>query len=87
MVEALESLGLCSAYHAHFGVAQGEEQHATYWRYHHEDKPFHIDHVFTSPDLTVMGVEVGTWDRWHKLSDHAPMIVDLKTGRAVSPQR
>lgn len=78
MLEALESLRLRSAYHAHLGVAQGQEQHATYWQYRHEDKPFHIDYVFTSPDLTVTGLEVGSWARWHQLSDHAPMIIDLR---------
>jgi hypothetical protein len=30
----------------------------------------------------VVDVEVRTWDRWHKLSDHAPMIVDLMTDAA-----
>jgi len=77
VLEALESLGLRSAYHAHFGVAQGKEQHATYWQFGHEDKPFHIDYVFTSPDLTVTDVEVGTWKDFHTRSDHAPMLVQL----------
>ena len=74
---ALESLGLCSAYHAHFDVAQGEEQHATYWHLHREDRPFHIDHIFTSPDLTVTNLEVGTGEDFHERSDHAPMFAEL----------
>jgi len=86
VLEALESLALRSAYHAHFGLAQGEEQDATYWQFRHEDKPFHIDYVFTSPDLTVTGLEVGSWARWHQLSDHAPMIVDLRQTRRDPPQ-
>jgi hypothetical protein len=49
--EALESLGLRSAYHSHVGVAQGLEPDATYWHNSSQDKPFHIDHIFTSPDL------------------------------------
>lgn len=72
---ALESLGLCSAYHAHFDVAQGEEQHATYWNLYREDRPFHIDHIFTSPHLAVTDLQVGRWREFR--SDHAPMFVEL----------
>lgn len=82
VLEALASLDLRSAYHAHFGVAQGEEPHATYWQNHREDKPFHIDHVFTSPDLTVEDLDVGAWEDFHTRSDHAPMFVDLMRGSA-----
>jgi exodeoxyribonuclease III len=72
---ALESLGLSSAYHAHFNVAQGEEQHTTYWHLYREDRPFHIDHIFTSPDLAVTDLQVGKWREYR--SDHAPMFAQL----------
>ena len=77
VLEAMDAIGLGSAYHSCSGLAQGDEQHATYWYQHREDRPFHIDHIFTSASITPTSLAVGTWTEFHARSDHAPVLVTL----------
>jgi exodeoxyribonuclease III len=80
VVEFLEKRGISSTYHAHFKLAQGKEQHPTYYLYKHIDKPYHLDYCFVSSYFAkrVMSVEVGDHSVWSKHSDHVPVIITLK---------
>jgi exodeoxyribonuclease-3 len=78
-----ESFGLVSAYHALRGEAHGQESEPTlYWRDRTKDGPtYHIDYVFLpSPWIArVSHLSIGTFEAWcgSRLSDHAPVIVDI----------
>lgn len=87
MVEELKKKGIISAYHHHHEQNQGEETHPTLNMFRHKDKPYHIDYCFVSGDIleNLSSVKVGTYDDWHVLSDHMPLIlIYLKTIRSTS---
>ena len=79
---------LVSAYHAkHSSVLPGNEgvEHATFFMYGHQDKPYHIDYCYVPKDWTIDCARIGSYDDWcnkekinkTKKSDHCPLIVDL----------
>jgi endonuclease/exonuclease/phosphatase family metal-dependent hydrolase len=82
-VAGFARIGMVSAYHAFFGLAQGAELHPTlYWRDRMEAGPtYHIDYAFLTESAlgAVRSVEVGTHADWVAagLSDHVPLILDL----------
>jgi exonuclease III len=80
VVRLFESHGLISAYHTHHGEKQGAETRPTYYFYRHQDKPFHIDHVFVPKRWRLRSVEVGSFREWGHLSDHVPVVVDVSIG-------
>ena len=88
-VAAGAALGLISAYHEFFGLAQGAERHPTlYWRDRARGGPkFHIDYVFVPRRAAglLQRVAVGSYAKWigTGLSDHAPVIVDFLPGFGV----
>jgi endonuclease/exonuclease/phosphatase family metal-dependent hydrolase len=80
LVELLDGLALVNAYHSQFeGKPFGREGHPTHFHRGKESAPFHLDYCFVPkawvPHIT--RVKVGTYAEWHKISDHAPVIVDL----------
>ena len=83
-VAAFERLGFVSAYHVFHGLAQGAEEHPTfYWRTRSADGPtYHIDYAFVPRTCVgaLRSVEVGTREEWiaSGLSDHAPLTVDIE---------
>jgi exodeoxyribonuclease III len=81
VVRLFEGYGLISAYHAHHREKQGAETRPTYYFYRHQDKPFHIDHVFVPKAWRVRSVTVGSYCEWGHLSDHVPLVVDVTMGR------
>lgn len=48
IVQQLDKIGLCSAYHHQTNEAQGNETTPTFYLYRHPDKGYHIDHCFIS---------------------------------------
>ncbi|HCG00871.1 MAG TPA: hypothetical protein DEV93_10060 [Chloroflexi bacterium] len=82
-VDLLESIGLASAYHHHYGVTHGAERHSThYWRNQAETEPgFHIDFCFIPKGWLrrINALEVGSYAQWiaSGLSDHVPLVVDV----------
>jgi exodeoxyribonuclease III len=80
VVQGLEDKGVFSTYHSYHNQIQGKEQHATFYRYRHENKPYHIDYCFASLDLInkLEKVEIGTHEEWTKYSDHNPLIVTFR---------
>jgi len=74
--------GLISAYHEYFHTALGKEAHATFYRYRRRASRYryHYDYCFIPGTwkMELKRVRVGSYDKWASLSDHMPVIVDLK---------
>ena len=79
VVKKLTSLNIFSTYHKHQNLAQGVEEHPTYYMYRHQHRPHHIDYCFASKELIekLENVEVGTHEKWSPYSDHNPLIVSF----------
>ena len=79
-LEELSANGYTSLYHARTGERHGAETGATiYWR-RKPEAPYLIDHAFL-PEAWLGAVErfdIGTADGWLDVSDHMPLIVDLR---------
>ena len=77
----ISPLPLVSAYHvSYFNEQPGKETRPTY--FHKRQKTsafFHVDYCFIPAEWVscIQKVEVGSYDDWHTLSDHVPLIVDL----------
>lgn len=78
-VALLGQHGLHSLYHHQRECEHGKESDKTFYLYHHADKGYHIDYVFSSDKLHPHGfdVSIGSHDDWSKKSDHAPLICDF----------
>ena len=88
VVKKLEQHGIYSTYHTHFNQVQGKEQHPTLYMYRHKNKPYHIDYCFASKMFidNLESVEVGSFQRWKKYSDHVPLIVTFKSDQSAPVQ-
>lgn len=77
IVEKLRSLDIHSTYHQYQNEEQGKETQPTFFMYHHENKPYHIDYCFASATFInkLKSVEVGPYEEWKKRSDHKPLYV------------
>ena len=79
LAELLGELGFVSAYHKYFSQTFGEETRKTHFHQGKEAAAFHLDYCFLPGSWAqhIRRVEVGTYNHWHNLSDHAPLNVDL----------
>jgi len=79
LVAELEDLGLVSAYHHVRGEAHGRERRPTFYFYRKRESTYHLDYCFLPRTWAdqITRLEVGTWRRWHPLSDHVPVACDL----------
>lgn len=79
IVEKLADLKIFSTYHNHLNLAQGQEEHPTYFMYRHQNRPYHIDYCFASEDFIsrLEYVEIGTHGEWRGVSDHTPLMVSF----------
>ncbi|MEQ1936285.1 MAG: endonuclease/exonuclease/phosphatase family protein, partial [Fimbriimonadaceae bacterium] len=84
LVQNLDVLGLCSAYHAHRDELHGEEKEPTFYLYRHENRPYHLDYCFLPNTWTVKSLSVGSLSEWKHLSDHVPLIVETEPGNPPS---
>ena len=80
LIELVEALGLKSAYHGFFAEEFGAETRPTHFHKGKEGAPFHLDYCFLPSTWVerIIRVEVGTHTHWHRVSDHAPLVVDLE---------
>ena len=76
VIEKLSECGLVDIYHHLTGEKEGEETKPTFYMYRHLDKPYHLDHIFSSSDK-VKDLEIGDADKWLQLSDHVPLIFKI----------
>ncbi len=79
VLDQLDDKNIHSSYHQFFNEEQGKENIPTYYHYHHQDKPFHIDFCFLSHKLIkkLKKVHIGKFEDWMHLSDHVPMTIEL----------
>ena len=83
-VDVLNEYGMASVYHHITGESFGEESTPTiYWRNRTKDGPtYHLDYIFVPHAWLekVRDMQVGTFEDWcgAKLSDHVPVVVDLR---------
>lgn len=77
-VAELETMGLHSGYHHYTGENPGRESMPTLFLHRKQEKPYHIDYAFLSPDLLgSASIKVGKYEDWVGLSDHVPLVVSL----------
>ncbi|WP_162914773.1 endonuclease/exonuclease/phosphatase family protein [Desertibaculum subflavum] len=89
IVNRLSQAGLQSAYHISEAVEHGEEEEPTlYWRRRGSPTDrFHIDFVFAPAQMLSPGcASVGSYTDWVEsgLSDHVPVIADLRVAAPAS---
>lgn len=79
LLDLLRPLGLVSAYHTKYAEGFGQETRPTHYYKKRQDAPFHLDYVFLPASWAqrITTVEVGTYEDWHRMSDHVPVIVDV----------
>jgi len=80
VVQKLADIDIHSIYHNHFNSEQGKEEHPTFFLQRKQHKPYHIDYCFASKDFAdrVKNIDIGTYEKWIGLSDHAPIIIDFE---------
>jgi hypothetical protein len=76
----LQALGLESAYHRHHDCSLGGEKHATHFFRRSSTELYHIDYCFLPREWMtgLQDVAVGSAGDWISLSDHAPIVVDIR---------
>lgn len=79
VLDQLEDKNIFSSYHHYFNEDQGKESLPTYYHYHKQERPFHIDFCFLSENLlnNLKRIEIGDFHEWKKLSDHVPMTIEF----------
>ena len=80
LLKITDGLGLVSAYHSYFKAEPfGQEKMATYFHRGKESARFHLDYCFIPKAWAehIESVTVGTYEQWHGLSDHVPLVVDI----------
>jgi endonuclease/exonuclease/phosphatase family metal-dependent hydrolase len=79
VVKILSDRGVVSAYHSFFSEDDGAETRPTYYFWHRQERPFHLDYVFLPHSWIerVTNVEVGSFAQWKVASDHMPVLVDV----------
>ena len=80
VVDMFQRHEIKSAYHEFMQEEQGKESLPTYYTYHKESYPFHIDYCFASKNWIdkLCAVTVGDYEHWHIISDHCPLVIDFK---------
>ncbi len=76
----LQNAGLVSAYHYVNGAAFGRERHATHHFLRKPERPFHIDFCFIPGEWAngKLSARVVAGPEWSRLSDHFPLLVNIK---------
>lgn len=79
MVSKFAERRLGSAFHAHRGVAHGEEREHTFFLHRNPAKGYHIDYCFMPAEWLqrLKHVDVGSHTAWYKASDHTPLLVEI----------
>ena len=80
VVRELKEIGIESLYHQYWNEKQGKESRPTLYLQKNLEKPYHIDYIFGSKDFQcgLKKMEVGTVNKWLKISDHMPIICEFK---------
>jgi hypothetical protein len=89
---ASADLGLVSAYHSYYDVGPGEESGTTlYWHGNPKSLLYHFDYCLIPRAWArhVGSVRIGSYAEWIEtgLSDHVPLVVDIRKGVRRSLKR
>jgi len=80
MVAWLQQRGLVDAYNHLTGEDEGKETVPTFYHWRHVDLPFHLDRAFVSPQRlkSFMVIPQRAHSTWLKVSDHMPIVLEIK---------
>jgi exonuclease III len=86
IVRLLAERGLSSAYHRYFSETHGGETRPTYYFWHRENRPFHIDYIFLPGSWMgrMTDFKIGAYAEWRRASDHMPILVDIADEDRIS---
>lgn len=86
-VDILKERGLHSVYHSVHGTDFGAEENPTFYMHKKEERPYHIDYVFTSDETirSAADFRVGERANWIEHSDHTPLVLDVSDGVPKTP--
>ena len=76
----LEERNFKSLYHLETGERYGQETQPTFYLHRNIEKPYHLDYCVIKENMIEHGVKttIGKFDDWIGLSDHVPLVVDIK---------
>jgi len=77
--ELLDGLGFHSSYHTYYNHDFGNEPQGTFFHTKKQDKPYHIDYIFTKFSTELESVNIGSYEEWIKYSDHVPVSIEIKS--------
>ena len=79
VVTFLNKLNIESVYHKQNNEAHGQESQKTFFMYRNIQKPYHIDYIFASHNITQNGYKLTLESplKWIDKSDHIPLIFDV----------
>lgn len=80
VINELRELGIESLYHKFTGELQGMESKPSFYFQKNKEKKYHIDFVFGSEKFSekVINIEIGNPNDWLELSDHMPILCEIK---------
>ncbi|EAT11106.1 endonuclease/exonuclease/phosphatase family protein [Bermanella marisrubri] len=79
VISELDDMGFTSQYHRCFVEGQGLETIPTFFMHRNREKPYHIDYIFTSSDITdKCSLNIGSYEDWISKSDHVPLTLDCE---------
>ena len=80
VVDKLKEKKIFSLYHEKMKLEHGSEKTPTFYMYRKKQKPYHIDYCFASERFLKKGFDfsIGKVDDWIELSDHTPIIIEIK---------
>jgi len=78
VISELSEMNIESLYHKQSGESQGKESSPTFYLHRNIEKPYHIDYVFVSNNLTGKSkLSIGDKNQWLEISDHLPLIIEI----------
>lgn len=85
VVKELNEVGIDSLYHKSSGEKQGRETVPTFFLHRNLQKPYHIDYIFASKEISqgLKKLEIGQISKWLQLSDHLPIICEFELGKEL----
>lgn len=80
VVNKLLEKEIISLYHDQNSIEHGSEAEPTFFMARKVNKPYHIDYCFASKGLLKNGYNftVGQFYDWNDISDHTPIIIEIK---------
>lgn len=72
----MEEYGLKSAHHSFLNESYGYESMPSYYHQFKETSKFFIDYAFTNAEI--VDYKLFTWDETNRMSDHVPIMVEVK---------